>query len=180
MQIDFFPCSNCCSNFGVFYFLMLTLLHSSQMTSCRKRWTGVWNNWKLAWRHRSPLPSRVSILINEKSPLLEGSGNLKLRCYSFVLLQLRRLSVQSRCCAVTRLRWWRNVKSWEPYLETTGRRWRRSCANSWSSCYQVGKLCMQGEMNEEGTLLPPYVQLCSVGACRMRCLKSLPAIFSPL
>lgn len=180
MQLDFFLFSNYCSNFGVLYFLVLTLFHSSQMTNCRKRWIGVWNNWKLAWRHRNPLPSRVSILINEKSPLWEGSENLKLRCFSLVLLQLRRLSVQSGRCAVTRLRWWRNVKSWEPYLETTGRRWRRSCANSWSLCYVVGKLCMQGEIKEEGTLLPPYIQLCSVGACHMRWIKSPPAVFSPL
>lgn len=71
MDFPFILCSSCCCNFWVIYFLLLTVSHvdSSQMSSCGKRWTGVWASWNSAWRHRNPLQSRVSIEVKKSSLL---------------------------------------------------------------------------------------------------------------
>lgn len=163
------------------------MLHSCLGTSCGRRWTGVWNSWNLAWRHRNPLQSRVSIPVNKRSSLWEGlAGVLEqratevLNCALFLLwvLQSTRLSVQSRHCAVTRLHWWRSVNSWEPCLETTGRRWRRSCAKSWRSWNQVRRT-LHGWGKRRWKCFAFHIALQS-GTLLYEMSKHLSLLFAPL
>lgn len=169
---------------------LCSMLHRSQMTSCGERWTGVWNSWNLAWRHRKPLQSRVSVQVNQRSPLWDGLAGVQgqsrrgvLNCALFLLCNA---SVEEALRAIKTLR---NDKAplvkKRQLMRTMFGDYRKKMEEE--RCKEM-KLMETGRRNfhgegrgeEEWASLLPSVLLCRVGPNYMRWLNISYCSFAPL
>ena len=79
-------------------------------------------------------------------------AGLKFEVYHVFSLQKRRPLVPWRHCAAPRLHWPRKGRWWEPWLETTGKKWKKRRKSSSNSFIVVSGLFQWGDLNAKNCL----------------------------